>query len=438
VHVADAGGRDVRLDGPLLSGAVAALTALATGVAITVVPALVGNLAAQSGPGVLGAILLALDALVLGHGGSLVLQAGSVTGSIALTPFGLTLVLLVAIALASRRAVLRLRPIAADGSLRARALRDGGMCLLALVVVYTAGLAVLAGIARSSLVHAVVPSALVSGALISLVGSLTGALLALRRRGGQGMPRVQVLELLPAPYGPVARAVLIALAGLAAAGLLVTAVMVGVRFGPVASLHASLDPGFWGSIVLFLLQLALLPLVAMWALVVILGGSVSLGAGSAIWLGGAETTVMPALPLLGIVPEPGRGPWWAWLLLVLPVVAVGAGCARLCRDLAGAAARERLLALIAYCAALILVVLVLAGLATGGIGDGALQTLGPQIGSLLLPLLAITVLPTAAVAALCLTPALGWLRTRATGLRGRVEAAESRERGEGFGPDGRS
>lgn len=430
---------DVRLDSPVLAGALAALSALATGLAITVVPALVAQLSsAQGSLGVLGAILLALDALVLGHGGSLLLQAGSVTGSIAVMPFGLTIVLLVVVALAARRAVRRLRPISADGALRARALRDGGMCLGALVVVYTVGLGVLAAIARSTLVHAVVPSAVVSGALVSVVGGLAGALLALRRRGGGGVPEVRILSLLPAPYGSVARAVLLALAGLAASAALVCTAMIAVRFGAVASLHESLHAGFWGSVVLLLLQLALFPLIVVWALVVILGGSVTLGAGSVISLAGAETTVMPALPLLGIVPDPGTAPWWTRLLLVLPVVAVALGAIRLCRDLVGEETdgpsaepvlRERVIALVAYAVALLLLVLLIAGLATGGIGDGSLEALGPRIGSLLLPLLGIVVVPTAAVAAVCLTPALPWARARWAGLRGRVEAAESRENG---------
>ncbi|WP_152351748.1 cell division protein PerM [Brachybacterium subflavum] len=432
---------DVRLDSPVLAGALAALSALATGLAITVVPALVAQLSsAQGSLGVLGAILLALDALVLGHGGSLLLQAGSVTGSIAVMPFGLTIVLLVVVALAARRAVRRLRPISADGALRARALRDGGMCLGTLVVVYTVGLGVLAAIARSTLVHAVVPSAVVSGALVSVVGGLAGALFALRRRGGGGVPEVRILSLLPAPYGSVARAVLIALAGLAASAALVCTAMVAVRFGAVASLHESLHAGFWGSVVLLLLQLALFPLIVVWVLVIILGGAVTLGAGSVISLAGVETTVMPALPLLGIVPDPGTAPWWTRLLLVLPVVAVALGAIRLCRDLVGeeidgASAepvlRERLVALVAYAVALLLLVLLIAGLATGGIGDGSLETLGPRIGSLLLPLLGIVVVPTAAVAAVCLTPALPWARARWAGLRGRVEAAESRENGSG-------
>lgn len=447
---------DVRLDSPALAGTLSALGALGTGLAITVVPALIAQLSSSQGSlGVLGAVLLALDALVLGHGGSLLLQAGSVTGSIAVMPFGLTLLLLVVVALAARRAMRRLRLISADGALRARALRDGGICLGALVVVYTAGLGVLAAIARSTLVHAVVPSAVVSGALVSVVGGLAGTLLALRRRGGDGVPEVRILALLPAPYGAVARAVLLALAGLVAAAALVCTAMIAVRFGSVASLHESLHAGFWGSVVLLLLQLALFPLVVVWVLVVVLGGSVSLGAGSAISLAGAQTTVMPALPLLGIVPDPGTAPWWTRLLLVLPVAAVVLGAIRLCRDLvdesresdergesSGSPARsadgvfsdpvlrERVVALAAYAVALLLIVLVVAGLATGGIGDGSLEALGPRVGTLLLPLLGVVVVPTAAVAAVCLTPALPWLRTRWSGLRGRVEAAESREHGE--------
>ncbi|WP_133249830.1 DUF6350 family protein [Brachybacterium endophyticum] len=422
------GGREVRIDAPMISGAIAALGALASGVALTVVPALIAEIgASRSSPGTLRAILMGLDALVLGHGGSVVLQAGSVTGSISLMPVGLTLVLLALITLAARRATRRLRPVDADGALRARAFRDGGACLGALVIVYTAGLGVLAAIARGTLVHAVVPSAIVSGALIAVIGSLTGGLLALRRPAAEGRPAVRVLALLPSPYDAVARALLLTLAGFAASGALLTVVMIGLRFGHVASLHQSLDPGVLGSLVLFLLQLALLPLIMAWVLVILLGGSITLGAGSVISLGGASTPVMPALPLLGIVPEPGKAPGVIWLLVALPVAAVVLGAVRLCRDLAGADIRGRLTALGVFAGSLVVLTLLIAGLVTGGIGDGALDTLGPQLGSLALPLLGIVALPTAAVAAVYLTPALDWLHRTRRDLRERVEESESRE-----------
>lgn len=78
----------------------------------------------------------------------------------------------------------------------------------------------------------------------------------------------------------------------------------------------------------------------------------------------------------------------------------------------------------------VVAVLLLAGLTTGGIGDSPLVHLGPAMGTLVLPLLGVVVLATGLVIAVLATDLVPWTRRSIASLRERVDAAESAERGE--------
>ncbi|APX32766.1 hypothetical protein BH708_08585 [Brachybacterium sp. P6-10-X1] len=414
---------------PLVRGALAAALSLGTALAVVVVPALAAQVAGtRSTASVLDAIIIALNVLVLGHGGGIILSTGVIDGSVTLTPFGLLALLLVLAALGMRRVGRALRLVRDDGVLRLRALRDAGGALGSYAVVYAIGVGVLAGIGRSIDTSPVVTSAFVSGAMVAVLGGLTGLLWSLRREATSTVPGVRVLDLLPSPYGDVARAALIALLGLLCVGLGTTVVMLLVSVPAQSSLFESLDPGVTGGLVLTLVQLALLPLLAVWALVVVAGGTVGLGTTTELSLGGSETGVMPALPMLGAIPGPGDFPGWTWVLLVLPVIPIALGAVRLVRDVADLERRDRITAWIAYPAVVVVAVLLLAGLSTGGIGEGRLVHLGPQMGSFLLPLVGLAVLATGGVIGVLATPLLPWARTSMTSLRARVDRAETSER----------
>lgn len=442
---------------PVVGGLLAAVITLGAALALSVVPALAAQLAAtRSSMTTLDAVLLGLNALVLGHGGSLLLEAGAIRGAVSLMPMGFTALLVLCGGLAMRRAARSLHLTSADGSLRPRALRDLGLAIGAFVVLYAVGIGVLAGMARTPVVHPVVPSAVVSAALVALLGGIGGSLAALRRQGTGAVPGVRILDLVPAAYGALLRALGVALLGLLGAGLVIVAAMIALRAGTVLTLHGQLEPGIVGGILLVLLQLALLPLLAVWGMVVLLGGTVGIGASTSVALSGTSTGVLPALPLLGIVPSPGEGPWWAWLLVALPAAAVALGARRLVRDLdgpAGSAAdrpgadarlgagtfseraqgrispRERLIVMIAYPLVLIVLVLVLAALASGGIGTDALQHLGPKVGTLVVPASLLVIAVSALTLSVLATPFLPWTRAQAARLREKVEEAERQENG---------
>lgn len=414
---------------PLVRGVLAALSALGIALAVVVVPALAAQVAGTTSTAtVLDAIIIALSILVLGHGGGVMLSTGVIDGAVTLTPFGLLLLLVALSALSMRRVGRALRPVRADGVLRAGALRDAGSALGMYALVYAIGLGILAGIGRSADASPMVLSAAVSGAMVAVIGGLIGMLWSLRREPTDEVPGVRVLDLLPAPYGDVARAALLAMTGLLGAGLAVTVAMMALSVPAQASLFDGLAPGFVGGIVLFLLQLALLPLLVVWAMTVVLGGTVGVGASSGISLDGSAPGVLPALPILGAVPGPGDFPAVMWLLLLLPAVPIGLGTVRLVRDVADLERREQIIAWVAYPLTVIVACLLVAGLSTGGIGDSRLVHLGPQMSTLLLPLISVVVVSTAVVLAVLATPLVPWVRSTAGSLRERVETAESTER----------
>jgi hypothetical protein len=404
---------------------------LASGVALAVVPALVMQLAAQhSSMGTLDAVLLGLNVLVLAHGGGLILDAGSVTGSVSLLPLGMTAVLLVLTAGSVRRATRSLELVQDDGTVRERGLRDAATMVTAYVVLYAIGLGLLAAAAQSASVSPVLVSAVVSGGLIAVVGGLIGVGRALRRPADGNVPAVRILDLLPHPFGSVARALGIAWCGLFALGMLAVTALILWHFPEVTSLVDELDPGWAGGLVLTLLQLALLPVFGLWAVMLLFGGTISLGTGTALSLDGMRSGVLPPLPLLGALPDPGTAPGWTWALMALPVLVIALGAVRLGRELRGSDPRDLWTGMVAYPVLLVVSVLVVGALSGGSIGNGRLEHLGPQVASLT-GLLALVAFGTSALSfAVIVTPLLPWSQEQIARLRSSVEAAEARERGE--------
>ena len=415
---------------PLVRGVLGALTSLGIAIAAVVVPALAAQVAGTASTATaLDAIIISLNLLILGHGGGIMLSTGVIDGAVTLTPFGLLALLMLLSAVAMRKVGRALRPVRDDGLLRTGALRDVGSALGMYTLVYAIGLAVLASIGRSADSSPMVTSAVVSGAMVAVTGGLIGLLWSLRREPTETVPGVRVLDLLPAPYGDIARSALIAVTGLLGVGMAIVVVALLLSVPAQSALFDALAPGPVGGLVLTLVQLALLPLLAVWALTVVLGGTVGVGTATGISLTGAETGVLPALPMLGALPSPGPFPGWAWALMILPAIPVALGAVRLVRDVADLAQRDRITAWVAYPVVVIVSLLLLAGLSTGGIGDGRLVHLGPQMSTLALPAIGIVVLTTALVLGVLATPLIPRTRDAYRSVRERIEAAERTERG---------
>lgn len=230
--------------------------------------------------------------------------------------------------------------------------------------------------ARVSLVQsAVLPTA------VFAVGSAIGTLTARDRRGDRVVVVPGTLPQVPAPVLAGARvAVRVGVGGalaVVATGALLTAIAIAVGYAQLIALYESLQTGVLGGVVLTLAQLALLPVVVLWAASWVVGPGFAVGVGSAI---SPFTTVVgpiPPIPLLGALPA--ATPPFAFLVLVIPVVAgflLGTIAARRARE----TLRPLLLAASAAAGGIVagLVLGVLAAAAAGAAGPGRLAVVGPD------------------------------------------------------------
>ncbi|WP_243697338.1 DUF6350 family protein, partial [Aeromicrobium phragmitis] len=98
-------------------------------------------------------------------------------------------------------------------------------------------------------------------------------------------------------------------AGLRAAGAVVAIAFVLVmivaasRVQAAADLWAALNPGYLGGLVLGALCLLALPTLVAWALAIILGPGIALGADTRVDIAGVDVGVLPAFPPLAILPD---------------------------------------------------------------------------------------------------------------------------------------
>jgi hypothetical protein len=213
----------------------------------------------------------------------------------------------------------------------------------------------------------------------ALFGGLVLAVLA----GGWAMLREAGLGgLLLDPITLRGRSVLVGACGalltLLATGTLLLAGALVAHAGRVQLLEHSLDAGFVGGLALLLVGLLLLPNAVIWGVAYTLGPGFAVGAGTSVSPVGVHLGAVPALPLLGVLPENGPGPLLALPLLVGPLVA---------GVVAGLLVVRRLPAFTAESAALWgaatgpvagLAVGVAALLSGGPAGAGRMATLGPS------------------------------------------------------------
>ncbi|QZY52728.1 cell division protein PerM [Leucobacter tenebrionis] len=183
---------------------------------------------------------------------------------------------------------------------------------------------------------------------------------------------------LPARAGETGRlavAMLVALLGLAG---LAFAVAIVVGYPHVIALTQGLHLDPLGSVLVFIVQVALLPVAVIWGVAWLTGAGFSVGAGSSATPFEALLGPLPALPLFGAIPQ-GWGALGALVpaLLVLTGVAIGVLFAR--------RPQQRrvgwIAALVTPVVAALLVglaVAALCALASGSIGPGRLETAGAE------------------------------------------------------------
>ncbi|MEJ5868981.1 DUF6350 family protein [Pseudokineococcus sp. 5B2Z-1] len=326
------------LRSPLLIGLLAGAQAVLGSLLCVVAPVMaVWLVASRTGATWDGALRVAADGWLLAHGTALAVPGGS----LALWPLGLALLPVAWCVSAGRRTAVALEATH-PASRSARSGLDGALVValagvVASYVVLTTAVALVAG----SPVVRPGPGSAALGALVVAGTSAGAAMAAARLRLSAAGPRrraVPAPRLLPALADlvrvPLAARPVAAAGGRALAWCLVGAgacLVVSLAAGApqVLDLQGALDAGVVGGAVLVLGQLLLLPTALVWALSWTAGPGFAVGAGTSVTPGGTDLGLLPALPLLGGLPQQGTGGGWLWVVVLLPVAAGAVAAARL-------------------------------------------------------------------------------------------------------------
>jgi hypothetical protein len=161
-------------------------------------------------------------------------------------------------------------------------------------------------------------------------------------------------------------------------GVVVVLAAVIVDRDRVLAVHAALETGGAGSAVLIIAQLAALPNVATWAVSFLAGPGFQVVDGGAVTWAGAESGLLPMVPVFAALPQPGRFPWFIAPLSVAVVVLIGAWIGRRALDAVARLSRLRtkLVVVVAACATSAVTLGLLDTVGGGSVGQFRLADLG--------------------------------------------------------------
>lgn len=254
-------------------------------------------------------------------------------------------------------------------------------------VTFTAISAVVALTSASEVLHAPPAAAIVVPAAIFLAGLLIGAVRYAWAEGDDGIvDRLHDVvdswgdwSAVPAESLRGAGIAVIGLLGFAALGV---AVMTVLRGGEVIALFEAARVDLLGATMLTLANLLYLPTLIVWSASWLAGPGFALGVGTAVSPAGTELSVVPGIPVLGLIPA--HSSMWMLVSVLVPIA---------CGALAGWVVRSRLVwertgegygpraAIAGAIAALSAGIAALAALlASGSIGPGRLSEAGPAVG----------------------------------------------------------
>lgn len=336
----------------------AAIWAAAVGACAVLAVVLLGWLAdGRTGGSAKGAIDVGLQAFLLGHGGTL----SADWGSIGLIPLGLT----------ALPAWLLLRAgaaVARQGRRSVASLSGALGVLVATYAVLLGGLAVLAGSDSLS----VSPWRAAGGAaVLSGLAGTTGAL----RVSGTGL---LALHRVPGPRRAAASAVLAGGLTLLAGAAAVVAVALAMDLGHYAEVSRAVAPTAVGAVGLGLLGLLLLPNALLYATAAGVGPGFSVGRGTVVGAFDVHLDTVPALPLLAALPDGGTPPYATLLIPLLGGLAIGGVLVRRLDDEDERGVRSTA-GWAALCGVACALGLGLASYAAGGpLGAGRLMSVGPS------------------------------------------------------------
>jgi hypothetical protein len=325
---------DVR-PAPTAAAVAAAAQAVAASLVAVLAPVVLAWVLDSDGRGTwLQAVRFSLGLWLLAQHGGLVVDGGHV----GLVPLGLTLAPAAACWFGGRRLSRVLDPRAeaiAAGATRSAPAWPPAVALAAFAAAYCTAVAFAALVADMPGLHPIGLQAVLGAAVLSSVGVTLGA--AAYRYRGAAAGLVRLVTFLPPSVarccGPAAAAVAVQVgaAGVVLAGLL------AVGSDRVLGLHRALEPGVAGGAVLTLGQALLVPNLVLWTAAALTGPGFALGTGSWVTLSSARLEALPALPVLGALPAPGRLPLAALALLAVPVTAGAVAGTLLARSYAAVA-----------------------------------------------------------------------------------------------------
>lgn len=167
-----------------------------------------------------------------------------------------------------------------------------------------------------------------------------------------------------------------ALAVFVCGAALLAALAVALRFTEVARLGTTIGQGTAGDFGLFLIDLALVPNLLVWALSYVAGPGFAVGVGSSVSVRGSTHDALPGLPLLQAVPHPGAASPWLYLVFAIPALAGVAAVLIIGHSLRGLTDRAAALgAALPTVGALAAAGAVLSG---GPVAAGAMAVVGPR------------------------------------------------------------
>ena len=221
---------------------------------------------------------------------------------------------------------------------------------------------------------------------VYLVGAVCGAVRVAWEDGDGGvLDRIHDVLDAREDWAPVPSAIVrgaaLALVGVLGAAALAVALSVLTRGGEEVALFQAARVDALGATVLTLGQLAYLPTLVVWAASWLAGPGFAVGAGTAVSPAGTQLGVVPGIPAFGLLPE--NTSMWMLIVILIPVAA-GA--------FAGWAVRSRLVwegpplgllhrAVIAVGIAAVSagVAALAAAFANGSMGPGRLEVVGPAV-----------------------------------------------------------
>ncbi len=321
------GGEDDETRRPLpVSGMLAAAWTLGVGLAVLTTVTLIAWIAAPKGApaqGVPGVFRAACQLWLAAHHAGFAIPGGS----IGLLPIGLMIMpaaLLYRSAMwMTRDADLRLRLPArlpkGTPKDKANARRRAQLALVAqagisLAAPYSLLAGLIALVARNEVTQPFLGEALVSHLLLAFVA---GSLAMARTIGPwRVMPR-----LLPERARSVVMGTAVALGLLLVSGLAVVLAAIAVNFGDIVRLSGALSTGFIGGLLLLVIEVLYLCNAVIWGLAYVAGPGFALGTGTLVAPTGVRLGSVPALPILGALPDSGPSPTWVMAVIALPFLA---------------------------------------------------------------------------------------------------------------------